>query len=425
MSAEGEDLFDDFLNSRLEDDGEHATIIKLNDDSLHTELNDEEFEKLLNESETEPHHQKALSESTPQKASGINGSTLTESVESSSSISASTQQQQISTDQNNTQEDDDDGVVIEFQWTDEDQIKDETDQAKQNELISKISKFVKRKRSTTSEVEIPTTESSSTTTTTTTTTKTSDSNGDGGHQQEIVETRISLMISDILNRFGKVMDIDSRGEVIETRMSDLRKEDPDSLYSFAKLKESLQRKLVVLECTIGNLCTLIEKNVQRKGQLREAKKILKDQLIKATEVCSEKSNQLEEAKEKYKRMEAVYQKDRNQLLQIIETLKLQIKDPENEVVKNLKIPEAPTVTSLNQEDDSTLSTLTKSLLTSLPDSWKNVTSTPTKPQPSTLQTSPRNKSNRTSSSSSSSATTSDSTTDPLAAASSWFSSWMK
>ncbi|KAG2378960.1 hypothetical protein C9374_007598 [Naegleria lovaniensis] len=342
MSAEGEDLFDDFLNSRLEDDSEHGGgSVKLNaNDGAHhdtAELNDEEFEKLLNESETEPHHQQSeLATSTTQQQPTVNVS----STESSSSNTTTVQQQTSVKDQNT--EDEDDGEVIEFQWTDEDQIKDETDQAKQNELISKISTHgaPKRKRSTASSV----TGESSTASSSATTTRTTDSSstGAGGnHHQEIVEARISLMISDILNRFGKVIDIDSRGEAIEMRMTDLRKEETESSYSFAKLKESLQRKLVVLECTIDNLCTLIDRNVQRKTQLREAKKLLKDQLVKTSELCSEKSKQLEETKEKYKKMEAIYQKDRNNLLQIIETLKSQINDPENEVVKNLKIPEDP------------------------------------------------------------------------------------
>ena len=376
----GEDMFDDFLNSRLEDD---ETIG--HDQSVADAINDDEFEKLLNESETE------TVQNEPEKES------INVDLSSATTITASTE----SVIEKKEEQVKDDEEVIEFSWSDEDYSKDETDQVNQNNVISEIKiqqeKPVTIEKSENWESNLTNNASNSTTT----------DQGTSVKSEEIIETRISVMISDVLNRFGKVIDIDSRSEAIENRIKHLKEEEVESEYSFGKLKGSIQRKLVVLECAVENLCVLVEKNVQRKLKLRESKQVLKEQLRANIEKYSEKCTQLDEQKEKYSKMENLWEKDRKNLVDLIEKLKQQVesKDPENEFLKTMKIPEAPKATD---SEDNTLSNLTKSLL-SLPEAWKSSNPSDSNPQ---------------SSNTSSSSSADPNKVDPLAKASSWFSSWM-
>ncbi|EFC47182.1 predicted protein [Naegleria gruberi] len=113
----GEDMFDDFLNSRLEDD---ETIG--HDQSVTDAINDDEFEKLLNESETE------TVQNEPEKES------INVDLSSATTITASTE----SVIEKKEEQVKDDEEVIEFSWSDEDYSKDETDQVNQNNAISEI-----------------------------------------------------------------------------------------------------------------------------------------------------------------------------------------------------------------------------------------------------------------------------------------------
>mmetsp|Transcript_12793 Transcript_12793/g.19258 ORF Transcript_12793/g.19258 Transcript_12793/m.19258 type:complete len:333 (+) Transcript_12793:57-1055(+) len=86
-------------------------------------------------------------------------------------------------------------------------------------------------------------------------------------ETQVVETRISFLISNLLNQFGRVMTIPSLEE-LHTRQEGVTSQSP----SFEKLRPSLQRKITLLECTLEHLTEGFQSSVNEQAKLVKSKK---------------------------------------------------------------------------------------------------------------------------------------------------------
>lgn len=94
-------------------------------------------------------------------------------------------------------------------------------------------------------------------------------------ETQVVETRISFLISNLLNQFGRVMTIPSLEE-LHTRKEKVVGQSP----SFEKLRPSLQRKMVLLECTLEHLTAGFQGAVNEQARIVKAKKAAKEKYDK-------------------------------------------------------------------------------------------------------------------------------------------------
>eukprot|EP00818_Percolomonas_sp_WS_P003627 CAMPEP_0117441336 /NCGR_PEP_ID=MMETSP0759-20121206/3582_1 /TAXON_ID=63605 /ORGANISM="Percolomonas cosmopolitus, Strain WS" /LENGTH=453 /DNA_ID=CAMNT_0005233187 /DNA_START=5 /DNA_END=1366 /DNA_ORIENTATION=+ len=86
----------------------------------------------------------------------------------------------------------------------------------------------------------------------------------------IVETRLSLFISNVLNQFGKVITIPNPDDLLKRQEEALT-----SVPQFDTINLSLQRKLILLECTVDNMADTLADCVRKNVRLGRQRTLLK------------------------------------------------------------------------------------------------------------------------------------------------------
>ncbi|KAL0485730.1 pyrC [Acrasis kona] len=143
--------------------------------------------------------------------------------------------------------------------------------------------------------------------------------------QVVIEARIGLLISNLLNRFGKVLDVANPEQLAKKQQEEQSKveEGTHSLH-FRDLKGSLQRKLILLEHSVDNLSDLLEKTVVRKSQLRKQKKMLKQECIKRGEKIEQLNKQSQDEKNDWESRRQKWHIEKQALIAELEKNKIEV-----------------------------------------------------------------------------------------------------
>jgi hypothetical protein len=239
-----EEDFDDFLNERL--DGED----EVHHDDESDEEGEDELEKLLTEAEKED-EEVVVIESTAQKERAAHSEVKNQTTGSNE-------------------------VVLQF-WNDEEEDDDEDakQEYEQNVKLAKI--LVKHQKHEEEDQHVPheeenvvTSESSTTTTATTTEQTAVTSPVINDPIQDMIETRLTVIISNLFSKFGNIVD-SNPDDLMQRQQQERESYDFDS----SKLKPSLQRKVILTESAVENLSNVLQVTLEKKNIARKQRKIFR------------------------------------------------------------------------------------------------------------------------------------------------------
>jgi hypothetical protein len=184
--------------------------------------------------------------------------------------------------------------------------------------------------------------------------------------QEVIEARISLLVSNMLNKFGKVIDIVNPTDLAKLQEDEQKRIIEDAPYQFHDLKPSLQRKLILMEGTIANVSELLEKTVVRKAQLRRQKKVLKVECIKRGQQIQQLKQKHEDELKEWDSRRSKWHKEKALLMAELEKNKIEVP---NDIAQS------------KVTDDGSVTTVVTDYLSSLSTSIFNQIATATAPLP--------------------------------------------